>query len=87
MIVTHLRAAVDTVTDIWRTQRRAATTFDAARNLTKDGCRWCDYAALCRARMFNGTGPEVTYDLREYGLVGRNGERLIGDQTYTIGGP
>lgn len=85
MIVAHLRAATDSVTDIWRTTRRAERTFEAARNLTKDGCRWCDYASLCRARMFGGSGPEVTYDLREHGLTSKNGHLLIGNQTYTVG--
>jgi len=78
-VTAHLRAAVDSATDIWRTTRRAERTHEAARNLTKDNCRWCDYAAICRARMFSG--PEAVYDLREFGLVGKNGHLLQGNQT------
>lgn len=68
----HLRAAYDTATDIWTTQNRAAVALEAARNLSKDNCRWCDYAAFCRAQMVGG--PEGEYDLREFGLEGRGGE-------------
>ena len=68
IVQAHLRAAVDTVTDAWRTAQRTAVTFEGARNLSKDNCRWCDYVGLCRAQMFGG--PEGQYDLREHGLVG-----------------
>lgn len=70
----HLRAAVDTVTDIWRTQARAEVTFEAARNLSKEGCKWCNFLPLCRAQMFGG--PDGQYDLREYGLRHKDGEIL-----------
>jgi hypothetical protein len=68
IVQAHLRAAVDTVTDAWRTMQRTAVTFEAARNLGKDNCRWCDYVSLCRAMMFGG--PDGQYDLREHALVG-----------------
>lgn len=68
IVQAHLRAAVDTVTDAWRTMQRTAVTYEAARNLSKDNCRWCDYVSLCRAMMFGG--PEGQYDLREHGLRG-----------------
>jgi hypothetical protein len=78
MIRAHLLAAVDTATDIWRTQRRAAQTGEAARNLSDANCRWCDFSLLCRARMFGGTDESLTYDLREYGLVSKKGHLLTG---------
>lgn len=67
----HLRAAVDTATDINRTMKRGKITQEAARNLTKDNCRSCDYQSLNRAQMVGG--PEGEYDLREHNLVGRKG--------------
>lgn len=70
IVQAHLRAAVDTVTDAWRTAQRTAVTFEGARNLSKDNCRWCDYVSICRAQMFGG--PEGQYDLREHALVGPN---------------
>lgn len=68
IVQAHLRAAVDTVTDAWRTMQRTAVTHEAARNISKDNCRWCDYVSICRAMMFGG--PEGQYDLREHALVG-----------------
>ena len=67
----HLRAAVDTATDIWRTQTRGRITGEAARNLSKENCTWCDYRSICRAQMVGG--PVGIYDLREHNLVGRQG--------------
>ena len=70
----HLRAAVDSATDIWRTQKRAEITGEAARNLTKSGCQWCDYKELCQARMRGG--PLGVYDLAEFRLVSSQGTVL-----------
>lgn len=70
----HLRSAVDTATDIWRSQKRAALTGDAARNLSKGACQYCDYVLLCRARMFGG--PEGEYDLSEMKLQSKKGDLL-----------
>ncbi len=71
----HLRAAVDSATDIWRTEKRAAITGEAARNLVKVNCSWCDYQKLCHAQMVGG--PDGEYDLREMNLVGRGGSLEI----------
>lgn len=72
----HLRAAVDTATDIHRTQRRAELTQEAARDFTGSNCRWCDYASLCRAQMIGG--PEGEYELAEHKLRQRDGLKIIG---------
>lgn len=69
LVRSHLRAAVDTAADIYRTVQRAARTREAARNLTKQGCKFCDFAALCRAQMRGG--PDGEYDLAAFGLRDR----------------
>jgi hypothetical protein len=71
MIEAHLRAAVDSATDIWRTKKRAEVTLGGARNLSTANCRWCDFAGLCRARMFGGN--DGTYDIREFNLRSKEG--------------
>ena len=68
VVTSHLRAAVDSAHDMHRARARAAETGEAARNLTSF-CKWCDYAALCRAQMIGGA--EGTYDLAVYGLTER----------------
>lgn len=75
VIQAHLRAAVDTSTDIWRTMQRTAVTFEPARNLSKDGCRWCDYVGLCRDSMFSGA--DGVFDLREHGLRHSSGLPIL----------
>lgn len=72
----HLRAAVDTATDIYRTQKRAEITGEAARDFTGANCRWCDYANICRAQMIGG--PRGEYEVAEYGLRQRDGLKIIG---------
>jgi hypothetical protein len=67
----HLRSALDTASDIARTRNRAGVTGEAARNLSKDNCRFCDYKGLCLAQMVGGADGD--YDLREYGLVSKDG--------------
>lgn len=75
VIKAHLRAAVDTTTDIWRTQARAEVTFETARNLSKDNCKFCDYVNICRGMIFGGADGE--YDLREYGLKHKSGLHIL----------
>ena len=75
VIKAHLRAAVDTVTDIWRTQARAEVTFETARNLSKNGCQYCDFVNLCRAQIFGGADGQ--FDLREYGLKHKSGLPIL----------
>jgi hypothetical protein len=74
MIESHIRSAIDSATDIWRTMKRAETELGGARNLSTNNCRWCDYNGLCRARMFGGN--DGTYDLREFNLRSRKGHIL-----------
>lgn len=70
IVRSHLRAAVDTATDMWRTSRRAELTGEAARSVTTQGCKFCDFATLCRAQMMGG--PEGEYELAEYGLQAKD---------------
>lgn len=65
-VKTHLRAAVDTALDIWQTQARVDVMGEAVRNLSRHGCRFCDFAPLCRAQMIGG--PDGEYDLASFGL-------------------
>lgn len=60
VVMTHLRAAVDTAADVRKTRDRVAETREAGRNLTK-GCNYCPFQELCRAEMTGGAGGE--YDL------------------------
>jgi hypothetical protein len=71
MVEAHLRAAIDSTTDIWRTMKRAESELGGARNLSKDNCRWCDFNGICRARMFGGN--DGNYDLREFNLRSKDG--------------
>jgi RecB family exonuclease len=66
MIRAHLRSALDTAADIARTRERALVEGAAARNLG-GGCKYCDYAPLCRAQIAGG--PDGEYPLDQYGLV------------------
>jgi hypothetical protein len=75
VVITHLRAAVDTATDAWRTKRRVDITGDAPRSISVQNCKFCDYRDICRARMFGGPGGE--YDLREFGLVAPDGAQFL----------
>jgi hypothetical protein len=74
VVIGHLRAAIDTATDAWRTTQRFEATHDAARNLGRS-CDFCDYAALCRARLMGGADGD--YDLLEFGLTGPEGRTLL----------
>lgn len=69
VIRAHLRAAVDTQRAQSETVTRYAVTAEAPRNFTRNGCRWCDFAPLCRAEMMGGPGGD--YPLQDYGLVER----------------
>jgi hypothetical protein len=75
VVTTHLRSAVDSATDIWRTQKRTERTLEAARNMSRDNCRWCDYASICRAQMIGG--PEGEYSLDEHGLRDRDNSHVL----------
>jgi hypothetical protein len=81
LVRTHLRAAVDSTTDIWRTQKRTQRTAEAARNLSRENCRWCDFAQFCQAQMRGG--PRGVWDLAELGLRGRDNatELVVGEKT------
>jgi hypothetical protein len=65
LIKTHLRAAVDSAVDLRQSRMRVAFANEAARNLTS-GCRWCEFAGLCRAEMVGG--PDGDYELSDYKL-------------------
>lgn len=67
LVRSHLRAAVDTANDLWRTRQRVEIAHETARNLSKGNCQWCDYQSLCYGQMIGG--PDGDYDLREFGLV------------------
>lgn len=71
----HLQAAVDTAQAILRTEMRAGETGDVARNLTRMGCQWCDFAQLCRAQMVGGAEGE--FELAEFGLQAKDGRTLL----------
>lgn len=74
VVKAHLRAAIDSATDIWRTTKRAEISGGAARNLSNAGCRFCDYQDICQARMRGGNSG--VYDLREFGLASSKGNVL-----------
>ena len=65
VVKAHLRAAVDSALDQRRSRARAEQNGEAARNLTS-GCRWCDFAKLCRAELVGG--PSNDYDLADFNL-------------------
>lgn len=69
IVKTHLRSAVDSAIDVQLTKERVELTGEAARNMTSMGCRWCDFAPLCRAQMVGG--PEGEYDLESMYLETR----------------
>jgi hypothetical protein len=72
IIRSHLRAAVDSATDMAVTRARAEVTGEAARNFG-NGCRWCDFVRLCRAEMVGGVGGD--YDLDDMRLRPRTERR------------
>lgn len=74
MIRAHLRAAVDTAMDIYRTRLRFQRTGEGARNFGEH-CKWCPFADLCRAQMMGG--PEGEYELSQYGLVAKDGRKFL----------
>lgn len=78
LIRSHLRAAVDSTYDTYVTAQRTERAKEAQRNLGMN-CKWCPFASLCRAQMIGGA--DGTYDLREHGLEGRNGELTLDNGT------
>lgn len=71
VVKTHMKSAADTQRETDRTLERFWAEGDAARNFTRKGCQWCDYADLCRAEMIGGPGG--TYPPADYGLKNREG--------------
>ena len=69
----HLQAAVDSAVDIVRTRGRYDRSGSAPRNLSKENCRWCDFAKLCRVEMIGGVGGE--YVLADLGLAEKGPRR------------
>lgn len=69
LINVHLLASVDSVTEMQVAYQRALRDGMAHRKLSS-GCRWCDYAELCRFEMFGGSSGDV--DPADYGLVVKN---------------
>ncbi|AWN07790.1 exonuclease [Microbacterium phage Hendrix] len=82
VVKAHLRAAIDSATDIWRTTKRAELTGGASRNLSNANCQWCDFQAICQARMRGGN--QGVYDLVDYGLVSKRGEVLAGGKILEL---
>lgn len=76
IIQTHLRAAVDSAVDMYRTTNRVAERHEAQRNLT-NACTWCDFANLCRAQMVGGA--DGSYELDQFYLKGKDGQQLLED--------
>lgn len=64
---THLISAIDTVEDTDRAIDRKHRTGDAPRNMSRQTCRWCDFADYCRARLIGG--PTGDYPPEDYGLI------------------
>lgn len=67
IVSAHLGSAISTYEDTERTTAKFNAQGQADRNLTRYGCKWCDYAALCRAQMMGG--PDGDYDYADYGLT------------------
>jgi len=65
IIMAHLVAAKDTAKSIAKTEKRWDKSGEAPRNFGY-GCRFCDFATLCRAELIGGAGadPEL-YGLSE----------------------
>ena len=72
IVTAHVQAAIDTQKDTERTTERVERTGAAPRNFTKEACRWCEYAGLCRAEMIGGSRGE--FDPSDYGLKHRDAE-------------
>lgn len=72
IVTAHVQAAIDTQRDTERTIERVERTGAAPRNFTKEACRFCDFAGLCRAELIGGSRGE--YDPADYGLRHRDAE-------------
>jgi hypothetical protein len=66
LIKAHVRAAVDAVADMKNVSDRVYQSGEAPRSLG-DACRWCDFAALCRAQIMGG--PQGEYHPEDFGLA------------------
>lgn len=66
LVTSHLRAASRSATFMADTAAEVEAVSEAPRNLGR-GCKWCDYAPLCRAQLIGG--PDGEYDPADYGLA------------------
>lgn len=71
LIKAHLRGAIDSSFDIAETRKRGAEHGQVGRNLSGWGCRWCEFAGLCRAEMVGGVGQGQVYELLDFNLKQR----------------
>ena len=62
IVKAHLAATVHTRTEAVRTMAFFDEHAEAPRNFTRQGCKWCDYAKLCRAELLGGTGGDYALD-------------------------
>lgn len=69
LVRAHLRAAVDSAVDMGLSYERVKLEGSAARNLSINNCRYCDFTGLCRTEMVGGA--EGDYDLTDYGLTAK----------------
>ena len=69
LITTHLKAAKYTAEAMDATELQVQETGEGGRNLSA-GCRWCDFASLCRAQMLGGSDGE--YELADHNLRKRD---------------
>lgn len=66
VIKSHLQSVVHTQAEAVRTVAYFKEHGEAPRNFSRQGCKWCDFAALCRAEMLGGPGGD--YPLEQFGL-------------------
>ena len=69
LVKVHLRAAIQSAHGVGETVEQFERIGEAPRNLTRTGCKWCEFADLCRAQMVGG--PDGEYDPADYGLQKR----------------
>lgn len=72
VVMAHIKSAVSTASSMADVEEKIIEEgegSEAPRNLTRQGCKWCDFQTLCRAMMFGG--PNGYYPPEEYGLAVR----------------
>lgn len=67
VVEAHLQAAVDGAQEASRTRERHAEGLSITRNLGS-ACKWCPFAALCRAEMLGGKADPDNTEWDMYGL-------------------